>query len=87
MSVQVGFSDPTLRALAHENLQRLEAALRQQYDTAVDLQLDQGPAGDTPGGDQGSPHPGYGGAAADTPAETATTSAPRRAGARHVWVG
>jgi hypothetical protein len=39
MAVQVAFSDPGLRVMAAQNVERLEAALRAQYDTAIDLSL------------------------------------------------
>lgn len=39
VAVQVSFSDPNLRSIAAQNIERLEAALRQQYDASVDLSL------------------------------------------------
>jgi hypothetical protein len=39
MAVHVAFSDPTLRVLATQNAERLEAVLRQQYETSIDLSL------------------------------------------------
>lgn len=46
ISVHVAFSDPTLRATATQQIDRLEEALRSHYDMAVDLSLgDNDPSG------------------------------------------
>ncbi|GIV59775.1 MAG: hypothetical protein KatS3mg043_0864 [Rhodothermaceae bacterium] len=87
--VAVSFSDPHLRLLASENADRLQEALRQQYDASVDLSL----AGEDAGASSRHHENGQ-----DSPASFARVSRVhdreagagpvlRRAGARHVWVG
>lgn len=48
VSIAVTFSDPQLRNLAAENLDRLQHVLRDQYETTVDFSLTSDHAGDTP---------------------------------------
>jgi|GEM_PF-5317213 len=91
VAVAVAFSDPKLRDLAHQNMERLHEALKQQYETAVELSLTHDDSGAHQR--QGSPHANSGnmhlnGQGGES--DVLDHSAPTRevhAGARHVWVG
>ncbi len=88
--VSVGFSDPRVRDLAQQNMDRLHEALNQQYETAVDFSLDH----DQSGSNENDRHPSRritkdARIAREASKATETASSPElvRAGARHVWVG
>jgi hypothetical protein len=94
VSVSVNFTDPQLRALAESNADRLQEALREQYDSQVDLSLTSDGAGESNGGREDSR-----GSRGTAPAKASTSSeaaAPRDraraaraalAGARNEWIG
>lgn len=93
VSIAVTFSDPQLRNLAAENLDRLQHVLRDQYETTVDFSLTSDDAGDKPQRRYDAP----------TARDTSLDRAPRAdavstlgsgraarallAGARNEWIG
>jgi hypothetical protein len=84
MAVQVAFSDPHLRTLAVQSVERLEAALRAQYDTAIDLSLSDS---NTPSSDDDRHPPAPPQARSGLPIENETRDAIRRSPwARNEWV-
>jgi len=93
VSIAVTFSDPQMRALAAENVDRLRETLRHQYEASVDLSLMSDGAGEAP---HERNHESRGRAASpirDLRAETVSmavrASATRAAlaGARNEWIG
>lgn len=91
MAVSVGFSDPSLRAMAMANTDRLQQALQTQYATHVDLSLFGGEPGSS---DRHQPaHRNDGSASGNrtgTPTDTTEPARPSRpipAGTRNEWIG
>lgn len=91
VAVSVGFSDPTLRALASAQSDRLQQVLQTQYDSAVDFSL-MNSGSDTPGRREDSPE-AHGPAnpnGSNKAPETHDNPLPARGpmpGARNEWVG
>ncbi|MCH8959902.1 MAG: hypothetical protein IH820_00885, partial [Bacteroidetes bacterium] len=92
VAVAVGFSDPGLRALASAHAERLQEALQNEYETAVDFSLFSNDAGHSDdrqqAEDAGAPIPGI--TPTDGEGDVRDERPARRplpAGAHHEWVG
>ncbi len=88
VAVHVNFSDPTLRSTAAQHIDRLEEALRAQYETAVDLSLGDG---STSGREKGPSHertlsPITSKLQSGAPVARASVP-PLATGATHEWIG
>lgn len=85
MTIHVAFSDPALRALATQHVERLEAVLSEQYDSLIDLSLSD--AGAEADGRSANDGPAHTAERVTLLTEQNTTTPTRRAPwARHEWV-
>lgn len=91
VAVSVGFSDPTLRALASSQMDRIQEALQDAYNTSVDLSLADGSGQSAQqGARNGQGQPGSTGLeerAAIPTSEADQSLRTRMAGALNEWVG
>lgn len=91
VAVSVGFSDPTLRALASAQVDRIQEALQEAYNTSVDLSFADGSNAST--GQQANDEQGGSGSVAPTAALPGTEPEAdrglrtRMTGALNEWVG
>lgn len=85
VAVHVVFSDPNLRAMAAQQIDRLEAVLQKQYDTSIDLSLSD--AGANANGQRDDERTSADGGRATLSPQNESTASPRRSlWARNEWV-